>query len=293
MNSMSASLQGNMDHDAHAPSARRLALGRAMLISAATLLAYMLVVTAQEPPPAPEPGTNVLPRAATNAVPDVVTNVPPEPATNAVSEPPDRPPGESAEATDAAATNAPANPDARNGRDTRAVPAAPLAASLAPKEDAAPPRTNATIRPRPEAPRERATETAAAAPAPVSFDSFRLVIDRNIFDPNRVPRRPGFRRANAPVADSFSLVGTMSYGKGTFAFFDGSSPAYRKALKTSDTIAGYKLTEITDRRVKLAGKTNTVEMSVGTQLRREEEGEWTFVAQAGSYGNSLRRYRNP
>ncbi len=280
MNSMSASLQGNLDHDPHAPSARRLAWGRAMLISAASLLACVVMVTAQEPPPAPEPGTNVLPRAATNAVPDVVTNVPPEPATNAVSEPPDRPPGESAEATDAGATNAPANPGARNDRDTRAFPAAPV-----PKEDAASQRTNATARPRPEAPRERATGTAAARPNPVSFDSFKLIIDRNIFDPNRTRRGSFGPVRKAAVVDSFSLVGTLSYGKGTFAFFDGSSSAYRKALKTSDTIAGYKLTEITDRRVKLAGKTNTVEMSVGTQLRREEEGEWTFVAQAGSYGN--------
>ena len=28
-----------------------------------------------------------------------------------------------------------------------------------------------------------------------------------------------------------TLVGTMTYEKGTFAFFDGSSSEYRKALK--------------------------------------------------------------
>ena len=165
------------------------------------------------------------------------------------------------------------------------MPAAPVAVAPAPKEDAAPRQTNATSRSRPAAPHGSGAETAAAQPNPVSFDAFRLVIDRNIFDPNRVPRRPGFRRTNAPAADSFSLVGTMSYGKGTFAVFDGSSAEYRKVLKTSGKIADYKLTEITDRRVKLASGTNIVEMTVGTQLRREEEGAWTFVAQAGSYSS--------
>jgi hypothetical protein len=247
------------------------------------------MVTAQEPAPAPEPGTNGLLRAATNAAPDVATNVPPEPVPNAVPEPSDRPPGEPAEAMDAAATNAAASPgarDARDARDTRAVPAVPPASPPGARESTAAPRTNATARPRPEASRERPAGTAAAGLAPVSFDSFRLVVDRNIFDPNRT-RRGSFGPVRAPRAvDSFSLVGTMSYGKGTFAFFDGSSPAYRKALTNSETIAGYKLTQITDRRVKLASGTNIVEMAVGTQLRREEEGGWTFVAQAGSYANS-------
>jgi hypothetical protein len=269
-----------MDRGAHALSVGWLAPGRAMMISAAILFACTVMVTAQEPAPAPEPGTNAPPRTATNAVPDVVTNVPPEPATTTAPEPPDRAPGEPAEATAAAATNAPANPGAPNARDTRTMPAVPGA-----KEDAAPRQTNATSRPRPAAPRERAPGTAAAGPAPVSFDSFKLVVDRNIFDPNRT-RRGSFGSVRPPRAvDSFSLVGTMSYGKGTFAFFDGSSAEYRKALKTSGKIADYKLTEIADRRVKLASGTNIVEMTVGTQLRREEEGAWTFVAQAGSYSS--------
>ena len=53
-----------------------------------------------------------------------------------------------------------------------------------------------------------------------------------------------------------TLVGTMTYEKGTFAFFDGSSSEYRKALKRAGIIAGYKLTSIAANSVELASGTN-------------------------------------
>jgi hypothetical protein len=44
--------------------------------------------------------------------------------------------------------------------------------------------------------------------------------------------------------DVFGLVGTMSYEKGYFAFFDGSSSDYRKATQPSETIADYNVKEV-------------------------------------------------
>jgi hypothetical protein len=66
----------------------------------------------------------------------------------------------------------------------------------------------------------------------------------------------------------------MKYEKGLFAFFDGTRSDYRKVLKQDDTIAGFKITSIEPSHVKLASATNEVELAVGKQLRREEEGEW-------------------
>jgi hypothetical protein len=111
-------------------------------------------------------------------------------------------------------------------------------------------------------------------PVSLDYSAFNLVNTRNIFDPNRYA--PG-KYAGPPrrTTESFSLVGIMSYEKGTFAFFSGSSREYEKALKTSDNIAGYKLTAITPNSVKLAQATNEVELRVGMQMRREEDGPWT------------------
>jgi hypothetical protein len=67
-------------------------------------------------------------------------------------------------------------------------------------------------------------------------------------------------------------VGTLSYEKGDFAFFEGSSSEYRKVLKPDDTIAGYKVAEIAPNYVKLAGTNGqSIELPVGMEMRKGEE----------------------
>jgi len=128
-----------------------------------------------------------------------------------------------------------------------------------------------------------ATAYSAFRPAKPEFSAFKLITDRNIFDPNRVPHRPGGLQPAPKTVESFALVGVMSYEKGTFAFFDGTSSDYRKAVKVADTIAGYKVTNIDANTIKLLAGTNLVELRVGMQLRREEGGGWVPSSQSESY----------
>lgn len=125
--------------------------------------------------------------------------------------------------------------------------------------------------------------------AQLDFSSFKIIIERNIFNPNRSARsvRSG-RRESRKLArtESFSLIGTMSYEKGLFAFFDGTRSEYRMVLKPEDAIAGYKVANITPNHVKLASGTNELEMRVGMQLRREEGGEWLLTARTEPPGSS-------
>jgi hypothetical protein len=109
------------------------------------------------------------------------------------------------------------------------------------------------------------------------FSSFQIISERNIFNPNRTARHKRGDRPQ-PVADAFSLVGTMSYAKGTFAFFDGTRSDYRKVVQNAGTIAGYKVTDITPTAVKLANGDKQLMMKVGTQMRREEKGSWQLAA---------------
>jgi hypothetical protein len=113
-------------------------------------------------------------------------------------------------------------------------------------------------------------------PASLDYSAFRAVAEKNIFDPNR----HGSTRAGPPPSrsDYFALVGTMSYEKGAFAFFDGTSADYCKAVRPEDAIAGYKVVEITPDAVKLARNTNVFQLSVGTQMRRRDDGSWQQVA---------------
>jgi hypothetical protein len=75
--------------------------------------------------------------------------------------------------------------------------------------------------------------------------------------------------------DYFSLVGTMSYGKARYAFFDGNSSEFRKTLKPADKIAGYKITDIAPDYIVLAAASNkTIQLPVGTRMRKPEGGQW-------------------
>ena len=105
------------------------------------------------------------------------------------------------------------------------------------------------------------------------FSSF--ITERNIFNPNRYAiysptSRPVVRQAprNAPT---FTLVGTMSYEKGMFAFFDGNQSNLRKVLYQSESnnIAGFTLAEITPAGVKLqaADKKQIVELNIGQGMQ--------------------------
>jgi len=121
--------------------------------------------------------------------------------------------------------------------------------------------------------------------APRDFSAFKIIIDRNIFDPDRRPAVASGPAAT--IVDSFTLVGTMSYQKGLFAVFDGTSLEYRKVLQPGGAIAGYTVKEIRQDTAKLASGTNELELSVGMQMRRNEDGRWSVGEQGESSGGSI------
>jgi hypothetical protein len=112
-----------------------------------------------------------------------------------------------------------------------------------------------------------------SGPASLDYSAFRVVAEKNIFNPNRRPQR-GIDVPQQRMGDSFTLVGTMSYEKGIFAFFDGTRSDYRKAVRPQEAIAGYKVIEVTPDSVKLSHGTNTVQLSVGTQMSQRQDGSW-------------------
>ena len=91
-----------------------------------------------------------------------------------------------------------------------------------------------------------------------------------------------------PVIKTISLEGTMNYEKGQFAFFEGTT------LKPEGTVSGFKVLSIAQSGVKLdvgtnnlqgvamEGDTNTLELKVGYQLRREDGGPWLMAMNTAS-----------
>jgi hypothetical protein len=125
---------------------------------------------------------------------------------------------------------------------------------------------------------------------PKDFSAFKIITERNIFDPNRRPSRASTPRVERTVVDSLSLAGTLSYSNVLLAIFDGTKSDYHRALKTGESIAGHALARIDRDAVTLSAGTNELQLKVGMQLRRSEDGKWS-VAEAGSaaYASSSRR----
>lgn len=116
--------------------------------------------------------------------------------------------------------------------------------------------------------------------------AFRLVTERNIFNANRsggTVRGPSPRPARI---ETFTLVGTMAYAKGVFAFFEGSNSEFTKVMKADGVIAGHKLRDIYANGVKLEADGREIELPVGAQMRREDEGTWHVAETSGRSGGS-------
>lgn len=109
------------------------------------------------------------------------------------------------------------------------------------------------------------------------YSAFRVIAERNIFNAARSGGRATAppREARRPArVDTLALVGVMSYEKGTFAFFDGSSGEFRKATRAGGTVGDFKVVDIRPERVQLENGTNRFELRVGARLRREDQGPW-------------------
>lgn len=117
----------------------------------------------------------------------------------------------------------------------------------------------------------------AAAPDVASFEAYRGIGERNIFNPNRIGRTSRPTEEAPPRTDVISFVGTMQYEKGLFAFFDSPDAAYRKTLHEGETLGQFTVQNITPNGVDLVRDAKTTTLTMGQQLRRPEGGDWSVI----------------
>lgn len=136
---------------------------------------------------------------------------------------------------------------------------------------------------------------SSGGPSRTDYVSFRMIADRNIFNPHRakgVPNRAPQRTEPEKRIhlDRFALLGTMSYEKGRYAFFDGSSSEFRKVAKPEDSIAGFRIAEVAPTCVKLV-LTNgqLLELCVGMQMKKSEDQDWQLAGKADAAEGTGRR----
>ena len=121
------------------------------------------------------------------------------------------------------------------------------------------------------------TNSSAAATDYAQFS--RTVTDRNIFDPNRVPHSP---RSTATTRTKprtkprsggmtgIALVGTMSYEKGWFAFFNAGDSDNKKVIAAGGEVGGNQVKDISATAVTLVGDDKKeFTMKIGDQLHQD------------------------
>lgn len=128
-----------------------------------------------------------------------------------------------------------------------------------------------------------ASASSTVARVPVSsggaeFEPFRIIVDRNIFNPSRTGRARVTEEGPQVKVEQFALVGTMESEKGRVAFFDGGDAAYRKVARVGDSFAGFTVKDISANSVELAAGDKSLPLQVNQQARRAEGGEWRVSA---------------
>ena len=133
--------------------------------------------------------------------------------------------------------------------------------------------------PRNAAETTKAPAAAATAAMPLTdFNAFRLVTERNIFNPNRIGRTRESNEAPPPRVETIAFVGTMETDRGLRAFFDSTDAAFKKTLREGESIADFTVRRILPDSVELTRGDQTTPLRMTQQLRRAEGGEWTVTA---------------
>ena len=113
-----------------------------------------------------------------------------------------------------------------------------------------------------------------------TFELYRIVADRNIFDPNRRPSQPEQLSTpeESPPPDQLALIGALVNDEGAVAFFEGSRAEYSVDVKLGETSAGLRIAEIRTDRLTLENEGRQIELPVGSGLSRLGEGEWELAS---------------
>ena len=127
------------------------------------------------------------------------------------------------------------------------------------------------------APPPRPSPSPAAASnngGPQTYDSFRLVHTRNVFDPDRRPLRPAGASSPAAAvtrADYVALTGIASDGEKSLAFFSGSRVEFNTVIPVNSKVAGATLTKITPMNVEVERNGRHLVVNIGQTVPLDDK----------------------
>jgi hypothetical protein len=135
---------------------------------------------------------------------------------------------------------------------------------------------------------------AAEAANPCGASQFQLIVQRNIFDPNRgsvTTNRESTATNRQPRIETFSFRGAAEMGgRGFDAFFTGDGAPTNGTVAVNDQINGFKVQEISLYEVRLMDADHQVViLKDQTGMTRQDGGPWVQVSVPASYTSSTQR----
>ena len=123
-------------------------------------------------------------------------------------------------------------------------------------------------------------EHGASLPKHPNFNTFRILIDRNIFDATRkpLPGSSGTTADGALLTNAIRLAGTWLEGDRAEALFDRNAGGPPERVARGGAIEGYLVEEVRTDAVVLRNDHETLEVRVGAGLAKGKNGAWTLVA---------------
>jgi outer membrane biosynthesis protein TonB len=240
--------------------------------------------------PAPEKPADAAPAAPAEPKAPAPEEAAPPPPPPEGAPPPDAKPPETPPAPQEAPAKDATKPDSPAAKDQAAKdppkPAAPTPAPAAETSKAAPaPAATAA------APAEAPATPPALTPAVdgkgaaehkgPGFDTFRILIDRNIFSAKRTPKSAAGAAAKdgapKPKTQVLRLMGTYLTPERTLALFEGTDSVPGGGIKQGESIAGYRLEEIRVDAAVLSNDKGKIEVPVGSGLSQAEDKSWALV----------------
>lgn len=139
-----------------------------------------------------------------------------------------------------------------------------------------------------------AQEEQKEAVSSVTFEAFEIIVNRNIFDPNRKSDRkkptPEELSASADTkngatseeesdnfkSDEVALVGTLIDGSTAVAFFTSETSDFKTVAQVGESVGDFKLAEIRTDCVRLEDHGKTIDLPVGSRMSSQKDGAWSI-----------------
>lgn len=113
------------------------------------------------------------------------------------------------------------------------------------------------------------------------FKEFRIILERNIFDPDRKAPQKDFKppaSEETTPREQIGLLGVFFNGKESTIFFEGSQSSYNGEWKPGDVIAGFRIEKARTNGLVLEKNGRKINLSVGSVMTKTNREDWQISA---------------